>query len=404
MRIFQTFCHINEYEDRGFANLHRMIASSEPLVLWAPSSQLLSVPQCRVSRDEFVEYVEQGRVRIAGRTNWLLDKDARNDPVRMPWPGARWDDLVDGAILAIAREDRDLPDDDKRVLVAPDERGDEYATRYLEEHPDEVENLNTLLLTAEERNELPLGLLGSLQRQAPEPHALARLMLRHVFNHGEAIHLAGAKAPFFLAPRESTFLKLLDESLRTGVSLPANASDAAEPEPAPLSPEEYARLTEEVFGVLSALDRGRAISLKAFLASAGHQALSTWFSQVCDQLEELSPERRAGRAVGDLQKRYESGALDVSPKQFLASLGGFSGIAGNGLAAADWIAAGTISGFGLAGLAVGLVGPGQGALRALGYTRAGPREWPFLYSFGHRPTRNQYERVVNALDHLTPSA
>jgi hypothetical protein len=408
-RVFQTFCHINEYEDAGFANLHRMIATSEPLVLWAPSSQLLSVPQCRVSRDEFVEYVEHGRVRIVGRQTWLMSKDARNDLSLMPWDGARWDDDVDGAIRAIARDDQHLPDEEKRVLVAPEEHGDQYARHYLEEHPEEVDRLNSLLHTADDLQQLPRGLLGSLKHDVRTPEALVTRLLRDVFNHGEAIHLASAEAPFFLAPRENTFLKLLDESLRTGVSQPtvvgrSNARGAEPPAPT-LSTEDYAELTQEVFDILTALDRGRGSSLKGFLAGAGHTALCTWYREVCGQMQQRLPEFRAGLAIRELQERYDSEALDTSVKELLFSIDGASGSAGIGTSVADWLGSGTITGFGLAGLAAGLVGAGHGALRVLGYTRVGDAkpEWPFLYALGHRPTRRQYARVAQALDRLTPS-
>jgi hypothetical protein len=413
-RVFQTFCHINEYEDDGFANLHRMIATSEPLVLWAPSSQLLSVRQCRVSREEFIEYVEKRRIRIVGREKWLMSKKARNDPEEMPWEGARWDDRVDGAIRAIAREDQNIPkDNDKRVLIAPRERGDHYAEYYLEEHPEEANRLNSLLETAEAIQQLPRGLLGSLKGKTNNPRALVIRLLRDVFNHGEAIHLASAEAPFFLAPRESTFLKLLDESLQTGVSLPtvqggsssSSAKRGAEPPSATLSAEDYAGLTREVFNILTALDHSRGNPLKGFLAGDGHTALSTWYREVCGQLQQRLPEFRTGIAIRELQKRYESGALDASTKDILFSIEGGSGTVGIGASVTEWVLQGTITGFGLAGLAAGLVGAGHGALRVLGYTRVGDKkpEWPFLYAFGQRPTRNEYEIVARALDRLTPS-
>jgi hypothetical protein len=420
-RIFQTFCHINEYGEDGFANLHRMIATSEPLVLWGPSSQLLSGPKCRVGGEEFVEYVEQGRIRIVARENWLMSKEARNDPAQNPWAGARWDGPVDGAIRAIACEDQALPDDDdKRVLIAPEARGDHYAAGYLQERPEEISRLSSLLQTADDMEQLPEGLLDSLKRAAtsrgataPSPEALVTRLLRDVFNHGEAIHLASAEAPFFLAPRESTFLSLLDESLRTGVSQPtilgrspnSSAPRGAEPPAAMLSTDDYAGLTQEVFDILTALDQSRGNSLKGFIAGDGHTALSEWYREVCGQLHQRLPEFRAGTAIRDLQKEHEAGALNTSIEDMVASIDGGSDIVGLVASVADWVSQGTITGFGLAGLAAGLVGAGHGALHGLGYTHVEPgkSEWPFLYTFGHLPTRNQYETVAQALDRLTPS-
>jgi hypothetical protein len=410
-RIFQTFCHINEYEEEGFANLHRMIATSEPLVLWAPSTQLLQAPQCRVSTDDFLEYVEAGRVRIVGRRDWLTSKDAR-DKAEEKWAGARWETGIDDKIKAIALEDQNLPnDDDKRVLIAPDERGNSYAKTYLEQHPEDVQRLSAELKDAEARNRLPKGLLGALKKNARDPQALATRLLRDVFNHGEAIHLASAEAPFFLAPRESKFLRLLDESLHMGVSVPiksrtsssAIGSRGAEPPDASLTTEDYAALTKEVFDILTALDRSRGNSLKGFVAGEGHAALSTWYRETCAQVQQRSFEYRTGVLIRDLQSKYESGVLDESLKEIFLSIDGLSGAAGIAFSVADWVSQGTITDFGLAGLAAGLVGAGHGALRALGYTKVGPKkpEWPFLYTFGHRPNQKEYETVAQALDRLS---
>jgi hypothetical protein len=56
---FRSFCHINEYGEKGYRHLHRMIAASSPLVLWAPSSVLLYDDRyCRVSPADFVDFVE----------------------------------------------------------------------------------------------------------------------------------------------------------------------------------------------------------------------------------------------------------------------------------------------------------------------------------------------------------
>jgi hypothetical protein len=408
-KIFQTFCHINEYEEDGFGNLHRMIATSEPLVLWAPSSQLLEAPECRVLADEFLEYVEAGRIRIIGRENWLMSKEDRNSAT---WSGARWDNQIDGKIKAIALEDQNLADDEeKRVVIAPDERGDEYAAMYLEEHPEDVHRLSGELENAEVRDGLPKGLLGSLKKRTKDDsQALVTKLLRDVFNHGEAIHLASAEAPFFLAPRESKFLKLLDESLRTGVSLPGPSAASisgrgAEPPDDTMTTCDYAALTREVFDILTTLDRSRRNSLRGFVAGDGHAALSTWYRESCARVQKYFPEHRSGELLRNLQSRYESGALDESWKDIFLGIDGALGLTGIGFSAADWISQGTITDFGLAGLATGLVGAGHGALRTLGYTNVGPRkpEWPFLYTFGHRPTRMEYEKVAQALDRLSAS-
>ena len=68
--IWRTFCHINEYDDWGYRNLRRMIAASDPLVIWAPSSQLLGKSSTtKLTPREFLNCVENGAVQVAGREN-----------------------------------------------------------------------------------------------------------------------------------------------------------------------------------------------------------------------------------------------------------------------------------------------------------------------------------------------
>lgn len=47
--VLPTFCHVSELGALGYGNLHRMLAMSRPLNLWAPSSVLLRDPGCRVT-------------------------------------------------------------------------------------------------------------------------------------------------------------------------------------------------------------------------------------------------------------------------------------------------------------------------------------------------------------------
>jgi hypothetical protein len=121
---FPTFCHINDHGIRAYRHLHRMVATSLPLNLWSPSSSYLKDPSCRLSPDEFVTLIEKGLVRVAGRERWLLDRGWRD---RHPFPGAAWDPRLDGAIRDIALADLQLPEAQRRVLVAPDEVGLEKA-------------------------------------------------------------------------------------------------------------------------------------------------------------------------------------------------------------------------------------------------------------------------------------
>jgi hypothetical protein len=69
--LFPTFCHIGEYDEYGYQILHRMLAVSQPLILWAPTSPLLERGQCRIPPRNFLRHVEEGRIRVFAREQWL---------------------------------------------------------------------------------------------------------------------------------------------------------------------------------------------------------------------------------------------------------------------------------------------------------------------------------------------
>ncbi len=87
--IFTTFFHINDYDEAGYAALPRLIATSYPVVLWAPSGWLLGKcyydrsNSCSISPEQFIKLVEDCHIHIIGREEWLTDKSYRN---LQKWP------------------------------------------------------------------------------------------------------------------------------------------------------------------------------------------------------------------------------------------------------------------------------------------------------------------------------
>jgi hypothetical protein len=75
--VFPIFCHISEYREAGYQALHRMLAISQPLNLWAPSSAYSHSPVCKLPPKDFVRYVDDGLIRVFGREECLLDPEHR---------------------------------------------------------------------------------------------------------------------------------------------------------------------------------------------------------------------------------------------------------------------------------------------------------------------------------------
>ncbi|GLZ34363.1 hypothetical protein Lesp02_65500 [Lentzea sp. NBRC 105346] len=385
---FRTFCHISDYGSDGYANLHRLIATSSPLVLWAPSSQLLHDPRCRITPEAFVRYVERGAVRIIGRENWLLDKEFRDEH---RWPGARWDHTVDAAIRSIALHDQSLPPSRRRVTIAPDEQGLTRATEHVEQHPEVIESLREALTTG--ANELPLGVVQHASRYLSDPRDLAINILRPAYNHLDAIAMSETRAPFFLSRKESRFHELLSTLQEPGPAAPPKHHDA----------EVLADLTVQVLDLMRHLDRLRESSLDGFVDGEGHELLTRWLSAVCEDVSRLPPDSVRGAVVRRLRDEFDRGRLRDGWRDIAGSLEGV--VSGAGLTSAvTEVLVQQLGVFTAIGLATGAVTMAHGLMQKLGHAKVpyeGASQWPFLYAFGKPASGRRHAEVGRLLDGLT---
>lgn len=394
--VFRTFCHISEYGEAGYANLHRMIATSSPLVLWAPSSKLLSSPDCRLTEREFVTLVDRGTVRIIGRKQWLTDRASRDSH---PWEGASWTPLIDDAIRAIALRDAGLPEDARRVVIAEKEGGDTWAPAHVGEHPELVALIYEALLAPDAELHFPVGVVETANRYAGDPVGLAERIVRDAYNHDAAIAQSGTRTPFLLARRESRFNELL-ESVREASDIQfSNGAATTE-----LSRSDLAELTSEVLKVLTHLENERKNSVGRFVQSDGHQLLATWMKHSCESLGRTEAASVRGEVFARLQQEFESGKLENSLAEIFWKKDSF---VGSGAAVAGFIDAvdSELSIIGALGLAAGAYTVGKGLAQRLGFAAApysGP-QWAFIYAFGRRASGRRRARLEMTLDRLGSS-
>jgi hypothetical protein len=215
-RTFPTFCHIGEYDEDGYQKLHRMLAMSQPLILWAPTSSQLEHEKCRIPPRAFLEYVEEGRIRVMARKKWLTDPTFRDHlafKADRPYPGARWDKNFDGELKRICEQDASYPAEQRHVLVAPEENGWEWAEKYLESNPEQITRWSRVARGKKPEAKVPTGTLQAAFRYAgDDPAKFAQAVLRDAYNHGDAIKLSGADVPFLLSATDRRFLDILGET------------------------------------------------------------------------------------------------------------------------------------------------------------------------------------------------
>lgn len=399
---FPTFCHISEYNEAGYRILHRMLAMSEPLILWAPTNAGLEHEQCRIPPPKFIRYVEEGRIRVFGREPWLTSQVFRDNH---PFAGSRWTESFDGELKKICEQDSSRPLRQRRVVAAAPEGGWVWAAEYLADHPDQVAKWKRLAHSKSATLKVPAGTLQAAFKYAEDdPFRLAQAILRDAYNHGQAIKLSGAEVPFLLTATDRRFLDVLGKTADPARPARRNSPAApARPEP-PRVDHTSAELAAQLLEVLRLLDIGssgarRHKDLDEFLGGDGHQELVTWLSRMCAQLKERDA-RNLDKAVIDALRADLGQADFAKPLRDMIRRPAAASIGAVGLASAViGFAIDPTGPLSIGGLFASAFPVARELFRSLGYVPAsftGP-QWPFLYSYGSAATRRHLADLRNVL-------
>lgn len=388
---FPTFCHISEYGAPGYRELHTLLAISQPLNLWAPSSVLIRHASCIPAKD-FIRYVEEGVIRIQARERWLTDRAHRQTH---PWEEARWDNQIDNALRDILRIDERLPERERRVLAAPPENGLELATERLESDPGQIAYWNRAYNGRRADRRIPEGTFATVQRYADGgPFAIAKWILRDAYNHGAAFALSGARAPLLLNAADRHFVRMITHARTT------ESADARPPAPTTPSRDRAAALAEQLLEVLRCLDiHAGPRSLDAFLTGPGRRELVQWISETCDQYQYHPRRVLDGLVIRELHRvlepsRFKSPIRELRERPVATIFGTLAlatGALSYILSPGDPLNA--------VGLAAGAFPLGTGLVKQMGWvpsTYDGP-QWPFLYAYSSRATKSKMTKMAYAL-------
>ena len=390
--VFPTFCHISELGTPGYSNLHRMLAISSPLNLWAPSSVLLRDPGCRITPDEFMRYVRNGNIRVIARHEWLINRRRRD---AHPWEGARWDPDIDGQLRSIMEEDEasGLPRAQRHVVAAEPENGWERAEEYITENPVAARTWESALhMQDRDGGLIPPGTLETARRMARKrPDGTLLAVLRDAFNHGSAIGESDAEVPLLLRPEDRAFLDLMAE-IQDGQD---DSGDEASTRQPPLDMQgDIAELTYKMIEALQKIETDRT-QIHEFVGTPEQDDLLRWVAAVCSRIKiggvqaanidvarELAEQLRQGKFPGlhitELRRALEAAAATATAVDI--SFAARALVSG-----ADYM--------GIAGFVAAAFPVGYGVCKKMGWVPgsfSGPR-WPFLYAGTESSQRGRKE-------------
>lgn len=306
----RTFCHISEYDEAGYRQLHRLIAASDPLVLWAPSSQFLSDPRIsRVSPDDFLHFVEEGMVQVVARERWLDSRSFRDSHA---WPGARWNKYIDSALWRMFRDDEGEPDlRRRRVAAAPEESGPDQARRTIEERPDVAAEIVDALRDGRRAAEIPPGTLATAERAADDAYGKAEIVLRDAYNHADAMSLTAAETAILLSPGDGVFAQLVAANHAESIATAEESGEAVADRSSSVTAAQLSRQLVDLLAMLETL--GPPADLRSFMEGNGHRDLVEWSRSAIDLLVSAHPTKLKQQLVDQLRSDLERGAFRQDP-------------------------------------------------------------------------------------------
>ena len=380
---------------------------SQP-TLWAPSSYMLKSDASALTPKAFLDYLQRGEIRIFGRYEWLCEPGSRKES---QWEGSAWDRNIDAEIKRICEEDENKIKSARRVVIVPAENGYKFADDYLDQHPDEITRWERII-KSKRRYAIPSGSReAALQKMDDGPREAARRILRDAYNHGQAIAYSEADAPLLVQRMHRDFLRILADappfedtrSSHDNISrLLANSGQRIDWNSGIIADELLAILAE--FDIASR-SRTDVDSLDSFIGGQGRKDLMRWLSQICVALREIQPKALNKQLDGLLTKQLRQEINDGNFPTFWAQLKERK--SDGALAAASLVldalvfAIDPLGAIGLAPLALSVFAVGK-LVRQMGYAPdgfTGPH-WPFLYTYGQRPTPEQVDQLRYVLNVL----
>ena len=398
---FPTFFHVNQRGEAGYRDLTRLVAMSQPLTLWAPSSVLLRSQSSGVGPKQFLDLLDEGYIRVMGRRKWLSDPRCRDSD---RWPGTSWDAEIDDRIRRLSEEDEGKPVPERRVVVAPEEEGYEWADNYLSRHPEESSRWYKRVRRKDASETIPGGTLDAVRELGTDHVAVARRILRDAYNHGRALLESGARVPILQSFTHRKFVEVLAQAPPTEDERASRQTPASGASRAPQL-DGLSAMTGELAKILGGLDLHGPPNpkrLHRFLRSSGHRDLVAWMSGMCTEYEQHRPQvvdavvldrlkQELGRASFD---SFTQGLKRHGDDAGVGAVGLVTGIVGLATAGVGWVPA--------LALGAAVYPAGKGLVRELGFIPAGFEgpQWPFLYTYGRAAKKGQLEGMREALAKL----
>lgn len=207
-----AYCHIEEFGEDRYNLLPIMAYCFNHSVIWAPNMLKLGTAykngKSFFSPGDVLELIDGGYIQVIARERWYY-KEERFKPNAFQSPD--WLDGVDNALRDFAIEDQKKANVDKRVIIAPDEKGNKLSDIIMGSRKKKDLQLVEFVRKQMQDDNIPYRIKQRIQiEQFNEDEAL-KFILRSVINNNDAFNITGAQLPT-MSDHADVFLKYMEHT------------------------------------------------------------------------------------------------------------------------------------------------------------------------------------------------
>lgn len=207
-----AFYHIEEFGEDRYNLLPIMAYCFNHSIIWAPNMLKLESAykngKSFFSSHDVLELIESRRVQVIAREKWFY-KEERFKPNAFQSPD--WLDGVDNVLRDYAIADQQKTNVDKRVIIAPEEKGNKLSEKIMGSRKRKDLQLVEFVRQQMQDDNIPERIKQRIKIEQFNEDEAIKFILRSSINNNDAFNITGAQFPTML-DHADVFLKYMEHT------------------------------------------------------------------------------------------------------------------------------------------------------------------------------------------------
>lgn len=207
-----AFYHIEEFGEDRYNLLPIMAYCFNHSVIWAPNMSKLESAykngKSFFSSHDVLELIERRHIQVIAREKWFY-KEERFKPNAFQSPD--WLDGVDNVLRDYAIADQQKVNIEKRVIIAPDENGNNLSDKIMGSRKKKDIQLVEFVRRQIREDNVPERIKQRIQIEKFTEDEATKFILRSAINNNDTFNLIGAQLPT-MSDHADVFLKYMEHT------------------------------------------------------------------------------------------------------------------------------------------------------------------------------------------------